>query len=205
MSGQKPWGSLSGGLKWAIAAALALCVVMVLYVTLQAAFKPAADGGIAALAHGQMAKLKAVDTAYAAPDTPFVGADGKAVRLTDFKGKVVVLNLWATWCAPCVKEMPTLAALQTAYAGRPVQVVALSTDSPTQTDKARAFIAAHAPLAFYQDVKQEMPSVLKPQVIGFPTTMIYDRAGRLQAVMAGDADWSSPEARAVVDRVLTAG
>ena len=128
---------------------------------------------------------------------------GKPVKLSDFKGKAVILNLWATWCAPCVKEMPTLAALQSAEAAKGIKVVALSTDSPGQTDKAKAFIAAHAPLDFYQDDKFAVPSAITPHIEGFPTTLLYDREGRLQGIVQGDADWNSPDAQAVAEKLAT--
>lgn len=150
-----------------------------------------------------MAKLQAPAAPASYPDASFVDGAGKPVKLTDFKGQAVVLNLWATWCAPCVKEMPTLAALQTAFAGKGVKVVALSADSAGQTDKAKAFIAAHAPLDFYQDAKFAVPSAITPHIEGFPTTLLYDRGGRLKGVLQGDADWSSPEAKAVVQALAS--
>ncbi len=127
---------------------------------------------------------------------------GKPVKLSDFKGHAVVLNLWATWCAPCVKEMPTLAALQTAYAGKGLKVVALSADSPFAKDKAKAFIVAHPPLDFYQDPQLAVPSAITPHIEGFPTTLLYDKAGQLKGILQGDADWASPDAKAVVDKLI---
>ncbi len=181
--------------------------IAALYVMGLAACKPgpdvAAGPGLASLAHGAMAKLQAPAAPASYPDASFVDGAGKPVKLTDFKGQAVVLNLWATWCAPCVKEMPTLAALQTAFAGKGVKVVALSADSAGQTDKAKAFIAAHAPLDFYQDAKFAVPSAITPHIEGFPTTLLYDRGGRLKGVLQGDADWSSPEAKAVVQALAS--
>jgi thiol-disulfide isomerase/thioredoxin len=124
--------------------------------------------------------------------------------LADFKGRAVVLNLWATWCAPCVKEMPTLAALQQAEAGKPIKVVPVSMDSAGETDKAKAFIASHPPLPFYQDAKYAFMGAMasgKTPLVGFPTTLLIDRSGMERAVYAGDTDWNSPEARAAVERL----
>jgi thiol-disulfide isomerase/thioredoxin len=152
-----------------------------------------------------MSKLQIPPGGASYPDAAFVDGAGKPVKLSDFKGQAVVLNLWATWCAPCVKEMPTLAALQSAFAGKGVKVVALSADSASATDKAKAFIAAHAPLDFYQDAKFAVPSAITPHIDGFPTTLLYDRSGRLKGLVQGDADWDSPEAKAVVEKLLSAG
>jgi thiol-disulfide isomerase/thioredoxin len=176
-------------------------VAAVLYVMVAAVAKPGATDGLQAVASGAMAKLKIPETPGLAPDTTFVDAAGRPLTLSAFKGKVVVLNLWATWCAPCRKEMPTLARLQAAYAGKPVAVVAVSLDPDAQTDAAKAFIAQYRPLAFYQDAKFNFLTDLKPTPAGFPTTIIVDRNGQQRAIMSGEADWASPEAKAVVDRV----
>jgi thiol-disulfide isomerase/thioredoxin len=149
-----------------------------------------------------MSKLQPALSGSSYPDVPFVDGAGKPVRFSDFKGRVVVLNLWATWCAPCVKEMPTLAALQQSFKDRPVTVVALSTDSNGQVDKAKAFIAAHPPLGFYHDANLAVTSAIQPRVQGFPTTLVYDEEGRLRGSVQGDADWSSPEAKAVISALL---
>jgi len=211
MSGKKPWGTSDvppkgPGLGWttAIRSFLSVGVVAALYVIGAAACKPAtqAPPTMAALARGSMAKLQVPAQFATYPDAAFVDGQGRSVKLSDFEGQAVVLNLWATWCAPCVKEMPTLAGLQKAFLGEPVKVIALSTDSPAQTEKARAFIAAHAPLEFYQDTHFAIPSAVTPHIEGFPTTLLYDREGRLRGTFQGEADWSSPEAQAVVRELL---
>ena len=185
-----------------MAAALLIGVAAVLYVIGGAAFKPAAAGpNIAALATGTMQKLVAV-TPGPPPGTVFTDAQGKPVTLADFKGQVLVVNLWATWCGPCVNEMPTLAKLQASYAGMPVKVVAVSVDSAQSTDKAKAFIASHAPLDFYQNADLKLPFAFQPPAAEFPSTILYDRQGVQRARMTGDADWSSPEAHAVIDKLL---
>jgi thiol-disulfide isomerase/thioredoxin len=137
------------------------------------------------------------------PDYTFFDSSGKPMKIADLKGKVVVLNIWATWCAPCVAEMPTLAKLQAAYAGKDVEVVTVSIDSETSATKARLFIARHDPLKFYHDREMKLP--FKVNAPGAPTTVIYGRDGLEKARVAGEADWSGPEARALVDKVLAAG
>ncbi len=173
-----------------------------LYVIAGSLATPDPYAGLRSLAHGEMAKLRPAPAGAGTPPVAFRGPDGAPVRLSDFRGKVLVVNLWATWCAPCVKEMPTLAKLQQAYAGKPVQVIALSQDSPRDADKARAFIARNPPLAFYQDAAFAMAPAAKPQIQGFPTTLIFDAQGHERAYLEGPADWSSPEARAVIESAL---
>jgi len=126
------------------------------------------------------------------------------VKLSDFKGKVVVMNVWATWCGPCVAEMPTLAKLQAAFAGKPVEVVAVSIDTADDTAKAKAFLAKHAPLKFYQDTTMKLPFVLKPAAEGTPVTVIYGKDGKEAGRVTGDADWSQPDAKAAVEKALAA-
>lgn len=138
-------------------------------------------------------------TGEAAPTVAFKDASGGDTTLAAFRGKVVVLNLWATWCAPCRKEMPTLAALQALSAGKDVRVVPVSVDSAAKTAAAKAFIAEHRPLDFYQDAGTALPFALKPPAQGFPTTIIYDKAGLERIRVSGDLDWSSPKVRRVLD------
>ena len=138
-----------------------------------------------------------------APDYAFNDAAGKPVKISDFKGKVVVLNTWATWCAPCKLEMPTLAKLQAAYAGQPVEVVVVSIDSPEAATRANLFIAQNSPLKFYHD--PAMKIIFKINAVGAPTTVIYGKDGLEQARVSGEADWTSPEAKALVDKALAGG
>ena len=95
----------------------------------------------------------------------------------DFKGKVVVMNLWATWCAPCKLEMPTLATLAQTHAGQPVAIVAVSIDKPEALEQAKAFIAQQAPLKFYNDPEAKLPWALTPAANGMPTTVILGKDG----------------------------
>jgi len=198
-SGAKPSG---GFLKWALWGVALFGVAAVLYIIVQASIKPAQDASLKAFAHGEMRKLVAPMETTGAPPNVFYDAAGKPLRVADFKGKVVVLNLWATWCAPCVAEMPTLAKLAGEYAGKPVAVVPVSVDTPAEVDKARQFIARHAPLSFYSDPQMKLPFALKPQAAGMPTTVIYGADGLERARLSGGADWSGADARAVIDHVI---
>ncbi len=142
------------------------------------------------------AKLKRVSGGYPIPG--FVDAAGKTHHLSEFKGKVVVMNLWATWCTPCKKEMPTLAALQKGFGKAPIAIVPVSVDSKSAADKAKAFMADNKPLPFFHDAEGAVTPSLKPAVEGYPTTFIYDRKGKLYGVISGEADWSAPTTKALL-------
>lgn len=195
----------AGLLKWALWGAAALGVAAVLYIIGAASTKPGGGGELQALAKGEMAKLEVPLAPARAPSHVLYDGAGRPVTLADFKGQVVVLNIWATWCAPCVLEMPTLAALQRSYAGKPVKVVAVSVDSADDQAKAQAFLAKHAPLDFFIDRERKISFVLTPTAPGVPTTVIYGPDGVERARLSGEADWTSREAKAVIDRVLSAG
>ncbi len=198
-SGARPRGGL---LNWALWCAALFGVAAVVYIIVQASIKPEQDNGLKAVAHGEMSKLVTPAEATAAPANTFYDAAGQPRRAADFRGKVLVLNLWATWCGPCVVEMPTLAKLAVEYAGKPVAVVPVSIDTPENADKAKAFIAQHAPLSFYSDPQMKLPFSLKPQVANMPTTIIYGADGLERGRITGAADWSGADARAVIDHVL---
>ncbi|MDP3854822.1 MAG: TlpA disulfide reductase family protein [Phenylobacterium sp.] len=149
-----------------------------------------------------MAKFALPVQAAPPPATSFVDAKGQTRRIADFRGKVVVVNMWATWCAPCIIEMPTLAKLAKNYEGQNVEVVAISVDRPDDEAKARMFIAKHAPLNFYHDPNMALPFAFKPVAAGMPTTVIYGADGVERGRLAGGADWSSKDAKALIDKVL---
>jgi thiol-disulfide isomerase/thioredoxin len=175
-------------------------VAVVLYIIVTVV-KPGGGGGLQGLAHGEMAKLSMAQKGAPEPATGFLDPGGHEVHLADLKAPVLVVNLWATWCAPCVHEMPTLAKLQDAYKGR-VVVAPISMDKDELRERARTFIGEHQPLVFYQDSKMALPFALTPPAEGFPTTIIYGRDGKERARLSGPADWNGPEARAVIDAVL---
>ena len=202
MSDQSGAGPKGGLLKWVLWGVALIGVAAVLYIIVQASSKPEQQGGLKAVARGEMKKLELPLDATVGPAHAFQDAAGKPVQPADFKGKVLVLNLWATWCAPCVAEMPTLAKLAQAYEGKPVVVAAVSVDSQKDVEKARAFIAKNPPLAFYSDPQMKLPFAFTPAVNGMPTTIIYSADGRELGRLSGGADWSGPDARAVVDRAL---
>jgi thiol-disulfide isomerase/thioredoxin len=133
----------------------------------------------------------------------FNGPDGKAMMLSDLKGKVVLLNLWATWCAPCRKEMPFLAKLQTELGSDQFEVVALSVDRGGP-DKAKKFLAevGASALKFYHDPTAQAGFSL--MAIGMPTTLLFDREGREIGRLVGPAEWHSDDAKALIKAAIAA-
>jgi thiol-disulfide isomerase/thioredoxin len=126
-----------------------------------------------------------------APATAFTDPDGKPVKLADFTGKPVLVNLWASWCAPCVKELPTLDKL--AQQGG-VQVLAVSQDSGPHASVV-AFLQGHkiGSLESYQDSKMGLSGALGPETV-LPTSILFDANGKEVWRYVGDLDWTSPEA-----------
>lgn len=167
-----------------------------LYVIAGCTSKPTGD--LKSLATGQMEKL-VVQTPSAEPAVVFTDAAGKTLTLASFKGKVVVLNLWATWCGPCVEEMPTLAKLAQATAGKGVVVAPVSVDRVEDRANALAFIAKRPPLSFYADPSYGLAFAFRPPIEGLPTTLLIDPEGRVRARLSGGADWSGPDARRVIE------
>lgn len=160
------------------------------------------SGELKSLARGTMAKLIVSDRPAPAPDTVFADAAGKPRTLADFKGKIAVVNVWANWCAPCKAEIPSLAKLQTAYAGKPLVVVAISVGKGDDEAAGRRFIGKTPPLTFYTEPTYKLAYAFKPMIDGMPTTIIFDRKGVERARLAGGADWSGPDARAVIESLL---
>lgn len=183
-------------------AMLAAGTLAFLYVLFAAASKPEPSIGLARFATGHMRQLTVMEAPPPMPTRTIRDAAGQETTLAAHaEGEVVVVNLWATWCAPCVTEMPTLAELQRRYQGR-IRVIPVSVDSEGQRDRARAQLAqlSEGSLPFFIDVTRGI--VFDAGAPGMPTTIVYDREGREVARLAGGADWSSDEAAALIDAVL---
>ena len=160
-----------------------------------------AQGPLKAYVKGSMAHLVTFASPQAMNDMAFIDRDKKAVHLSDFKGQVVVLNLWATWCAPCRSEMPTLASLQSAYAGKNLKVIPLSGDVAEKLDDVKSFIDVQEPLMVYQDPNL-IAKTADLHVQGLPATLVLDKQGRMVARLDGSASWDTPEAKALMDKLL---
>jgi thiol-disulfide isomerase/thioredoxin len=157
----------------------------------------AAAADIAALREGDMRKLNFHQEPVAAGQTPFLTETGEEMRLSDYAGKHIVLNFWATWCAPCRKEMPTLSALQTAMGGEDFAVVTVATgrNDPAGMSQFMAEIGVDN-LPLHRDPQQRLAREMG--VLGLPITVILNPEGMEIARLQGDADWASDSARAIV-------
>ncbi|HEY0028174.1 MAG TPA: TlpA disulfide reductase family protein [Allosphingosinicella sp.] len=134
-----------------------------------------------------------------APATPFQDPDGARTSLAEFAGKPVLLNLWATWCAPCVKELPTLDALQVRE-GKALQVLTVSQDMEGRA-KVEAFLAKGKFQTLEAWLDSEMALMSQLGVTTLPTTILYDARGREVWRVVGDKDWSSAEAAKLLREV----
>ena len=164
------------------------------------AVAPVAKGPLAVYATGALAKLVTSEAPVAIEDISFIDRDQKPVKLSDFKGQVVVLNVWATWCAPCRFEMPTLAKLQAHYAGKGVKILPLSVDTEEKFADVKSFMDVQQPLEVYADQEFQAPS--KYGITGMPGTLILDKQGRQVARLDGEAKWDTPEVQALLDKLL---
>jgi len=157
------------------------------------------------LATGEIAALQVAEKPSPALDVTFLNAQGAPVRLSDFKGRTVLLNLWATWCAPCRQEMPALDALQAALGGADFEVVAVNIDT-RNFEKPKQFLGEInvSRLAYYADPAAKIFTELKGagKAFGMPTTLLIDKNGCELANLAGPAEWASPEALAFVKASL---
>ena len=132
------------------------------------------------------------DTPRAMPDLRFQDGDGKPHALSDFRGKLVLLNLWATWCAPCREEMPALDRLEQTLGGPDFQVIALSLDSSGAATVRRFYDEIGIrKLAIFVDPSMEATGKLR--TVGIPTTVLVDREGLERWRKTGPAEWDSPE------------
>lgn len=156
-----------------------------------------ADPALEALRVGDMRKLVVHPAPLAVPDTAFSDPAGGTHSLADWRGKVVLVNFWATWCAPCRKEMPALDALQGDLGGPDFEVVTIATGRNALPAIERFFAEAGV---------TRLPVLLDPKstvargmgVLGLPVTVLIDREGQEVARLTGEADWNAAEARAVI-------
>lgn len=145
-----------------------------------------------------------LDAPRALPEIRFETADEETLTLADFRGRVVLLNVWATWCGPCRKEMPTLDRLQARLGGPDFTVVPLSIDRqgvPAVKRFYQEIGIAH--LGLYVDSSNRAGAALG--LTGLPTTMLIDREGNEVARLVGPAEWDGPDMVALIEQYLKTG
>ncbi|HEY8578559.1 MAG TPA: TlpA disulfide reductase family protein [Beijerinckiaceae bacterium] len=194
----------------------AAALAAILYGTMQDGGKKTAAGGacaasaaraaaIAPYSRGEVAALAVSKRPQPAADISFEGPDGATRTLADFRGKAILVNLWATWCLPCRAEMPALDRLQAAAGGADFEVVAINIDT-ARLERRKTFLeeAGVKSLAFYADPKADVFQVLKRagKAVGLPTTILIDADGCELGVMAGPAEWDSEDAKQLISAAV---
>jgi thiol-disulfide isomerase/thioredoxin len=149
------------------------------------------------LVHGEVAALTMATAPLRLPDLSFEDADGKPRKLSDWRGRTVLVNLWATWCVPCRKEMPALDRLQTRLGGKDFDVVAINIDT-RDLEKPKNFLkeANLTRLGYFSDPKAKVFQDLKTigRALGMPTSVLVDGQGCEIGTIAGPAEWDSDDA-----------
>lgn len=145
-----------------------------------------------------------VSVGAVAPDflaASLVPGDTVMHSLADYRGDVVLLNLWATWCGPCVVEMPSIQRLYDRYRAQGLRVVGVSVDDPPFADRVRAFVTEHR-ITF--DILHEGSGTIERDYRsrGLPATYVIGRDGRIRIIRQGATDWDSPAHRAVIEQLL---
>jgi len=161
---------------------------------------------IAPLAKGQVAALNVAKTPKIATEISFDGPAGEKMKLADFRGRTVLLNLWATWCVPCREEMPALDRLQGELGGSYFEVLAINIDT-ARLERRKQFLDSVGVnrLGFYTDPKADVFQTLRQagKVTGLPTTILIDRNGCELGIMAGPAEWDGPDALALLRSAIS--
>jgi thiol-disulfide isomerase/thioredoxin len=161
--------------------------------------------GLRPLAQGEVAAVQVADKPVLAPYLAFAGPDGQPTTLAAFRGRTVLVNLWATWCAPCLHEMPALDALQGALGGPDFEVVAVNIDT-RNLDKPQAWLADNKieKLAYYADPQAKVFQALRAarKVEGMPVSLLVDAQGCELAILQGPADWASADAKTLIRAAL---
>jgi thiol-disulfide isomerase/thioredoxin len=162
------------------------------------ACKPTFDlaGRIAPFAKGEVAAVTPAARPLLVPDLAFQDASGTMKKLSDWRGRTVLLNLWATWCVPCRKEMPALDELQAKLGDKDFEVVAVNIDT-RDLEKPKTWLrdAGIKSLAYFSDEKAKVFQDLKMvgKAFGMPTSILIDKAGCEIATLSGPAEWASDD------------
>jgi thiol-disulfide isomerase/thioredoxin len=160
---------------------------------------------VAPFARGEVAALTVAGKALQVPDLSFRDQEGRDRRLSEWRGRTVLLNLWATWCVPCRKEMPALDELQARLGGPKFEVVAINIDT-RDAEKPKVWLreTGITRLGYYADASAKVFQDLKGvgKAFGMPTTLLIDPAGCEIGSLAGPAEWASEDALKLVQAAL---
>jgi thiol-disulfide isomerase/thioredoxin len=160
---------------------------------------------ISPLARGEVAAVTMATKPLKLPDLAFEDAEGKPKKLSDWHGKTVLVNLWATWCVPCRKEMPALEGLQTRLRGPNFEVVAINIDT-RDPEKSKKFLADAnlTQLGYFNDQKAKVFQDLKSigRALGMPTSVLVDGQGCEIGTIAGPAEWDSDDAVKLIEAAV---
>lgn len=168
------------------------------YVILQSCSLPKDD--LHRFAKGSLKKLEILDLAPAQPVREFSGPDETMVSLKSFRGDFVVLNVWATWCVPCIAEIPSLDQLQGDYEAQGLQIIAVSMDRHRVEAASFYQTTQIKHLKLYHDSTLSMAADVG--VEGLPISIFYDRQGREIARVPGEVNWQSAEVKAFLTHVI---
>ena len=212
-----PDAKRSGTVRTILVVVAVLTAVGIVYATMsrsgkksaQLASSCVASGALAAraapLAKGDVAGLIVSKSPTQATELTFSGPDGHELSLSSFKGRTVLLNLWATWCLPCRAEMPALDRLQAFLGGSQFEVVTINIDT-ARLERRQAFLkeAGVERLAFYADPTANVFQKLKraAKATGLPTTILIDSDGCELGVRSGPAEWDSEDAKRLISAVI---
>lgn len=178
--------------------------------------KPAAQAGVcsaavaearhlAPLVHGELAALSLATRPLQVPDLAFKDEAGAEKKLSDWRGRTVLVNLWATWCVPCRKEMPALDRLQEALGSKDFEVVAINIDT-RDLHKPAAFLkdGNMEKLTYYADSSAKVFQDLKTagRALGMPTSILVDKEGCEIGTLAGPAEWDSEDAKKLISNAI---
>lgn len=144
------------------------------------------------------------EVGHRAPDFALLDTNPKLIRFSDYRGKVVLLNFWATWCPPCRREMPTMEKVYQEYRRRGLEVLAVSLDTGHEA------VVAVQVADFMKELKLTFPALLDPKmevarryrVVGIPITFLIDRRGVIRVKEVGFRDWTDPDSRRKLEALL---
>jgi len=199
----RPGAATGNRLKITVAVAAILAVAGAAYLGLSPAGKsgggacPVPNEELKQLARGEVAAFNIPSQPGSFPELTFKAADGTPVTLSSFRGKTVLVNLWATWCVPCRLEMPALDKLQQEHGGDNFQVIAINVDT-SGPERPRKWLADNAinNLGFYTDDSGTVLKTLQKSghAVGLPTTVLVNASGCEVGTLRGGAEWASDDA-----------